>query len=176
MTLHMDLTRWSVLKSDQLCSMQLKIRSSVQSTKARPIADCDSDHELLIGKSIRPFRYDLNQILYNYTVEVMNRFKGLDQADRISEELWTEVLNIVQEAVTRTITKKKKCTVTHFSRCDPKDPHSKQVDVLCSSRTLCTKREAWFPLASSLSASGADYILEEFIGARKYRSIHASTA
>ena len=121
--------------------MQLKIRSSVQSTKARLRADYDSDHELLIGKSIRPFRYDLNQILYNYTVEVMNRFKGLDQADRISEELWTEVLNIVQEAVTRTITKKKKFTVTHLSRCDPKDAHSKQVDVLCSSRTLCTKTE-----------------------------------
>ena len=59
------------------------------------------------------------------------------------EELWTEVLNVVQEAVTRTITKKKKCTVAHLSRCDPKDSHilCKQVHVLCSSRTLCTKTE-----------------------------------
>ena len=53
--------------------------------------------------------YDLNQISYDYTVEVMNRFKGLDLVDRVSEELWTEVCNIVQEAVTKTILKKKKC-------------------------------------------------------------------
>ena len=73
----------------------------------------------------------------------MNRFKGLDPADRVLEELWTEVLNVVQKAVTRTITKKKKCTVAHLSRCDPKDSHilCKQVHVLCSSRTLCTKTE-----------------------------------
>jgi hypothetical protein len=73
----------------------------------------------------------------------MNRFKGLDPADRVLEELWTEVLNVVQEAVTRTITKKEKCTVAHLSRCDPKNPHilCKQVDVLCSSRTLCIKTE-----------------------------------
>ena len=53
--------------------------------------------------------YDLNQILYNYTVEVTNRFKGLDRIDRVPEELCTEVLNIVQETVTKTIPKKKKC-------------------------------------------------------------------
>jgi len=57
----------------------------------------------------RTFRYDLNQIPYDYTVEVMNRFKGLDLVDRVPEELWTEVHNIVQEAVTKTIPKKKKC-------------------------------------------------------------------
>ena len=68
-----------------------KCRNSTQSAKTRPGADCDSDHELLIaklrlklkkvGKTTRPFRYDLNQIYYNYTVELMNRFKGLDLID-----------------------------------------------------------------------------------------------
>ena len=62
-----------------------------------------------VGKITRPFRYDLNQILYDYTVKVTNRFKGLDLVDRVPEKLWTEVCNIVQEAVTRTIPKKKKC-------------------------------------------------------------------
>ena len=99
-----------------LCSP--KWRSSIQSAKTRPGADCGSDHELLIakfrlklnkvGKTTRPFRYDLNQIPYNYTVEVTNRFKGLDLI-RVPEELWTEVHNIVQEAMIKTILKKKKC-------------------------------------------------------------------
>ena len=62
-----------------------------------------------VGKTTRSFRYDLNQIPYDYNVEVMNRFKGLDLVDRVPEELWTEVHNIVQEAVTITIPKKKKC-------------------------------------------------------------------
>ena len=71
----------------------------------RPGADCGSDHELLIakfrlklkkiGKTTRSFRYDLNQIPYDYTVEVRNRFKGLDLIDKMSEELWTEVHNTV---------------------------------------------------------------------------------
>ena len=79
-------------------------------------ADCGSDHELLIakfrlklkkvGKTTRPFRYDLNQIPYDYTVEVRNRFKG---SDRVPEELWTEVRDLVQEALIKTSTKKKKC-------------------------------------------------------------------
>ena len=60
-----------------------------------------------VGKITRPFRYDLNQILYDYTVKVTNRFKGLDLVDRVPEELWTEVSNIVQEAVTKTILKKR---------------------------------------------------------------------
>ena len=60
------------------------------------------------GKITRPFRYDLNQIPYNYTVEVTNRFKGLDLIDRVPEELWMEVRDIVQEAVIKTIPKKKK--------------------------------------------------------------------
>ena len=94
-------------------------RSSIQSSKTRPGADCGSDHELLIAKfrlklkkvwkTIRPFRYDLNQIPYNYTVEVTNRFKGLDLIDRVPEELRTEAHSIVQEVVTKTISKKEKC-------------------------------------------------------------------
>ena len=60
-----------------------------------------------VGKTTRPFRYDLNQIPYDYTVEVTNRFKGLDLIDRVPEELWMEVHDIVQEAVFKTIPKKK---------------------------------------------------------------------
>ena len=65
--------------------------------------------ELNWGKVTRPFRYDLNQIPYDYTLEVMNRFKGLSLVDRVPEELWTEVHNIVQEAVMKTVPKKNKC-------------------------------------------------------------------
>ena len=61
------------------------------------------------GKTTRPFRYDLNQIPYNYTVKVTDRCKGLDLIDRLPEELWTEVHDIVQEVVIKTIPKKKKC-------------------------------------------------------------------
>ena len=60
-----------------------------------------------VGKTAKPFRYDLNQISYDYTVEVTNRFKGLDLIDRVPEELWTEVHDIVQEEVIKTIPKKK---------------------------------------------------------------------
>ena len=80
---------------------------------------CHKDHELLVakirlklkkvGKTTRPFRYDLNQIPYDYTVELTNRFKGLDPIDTVPEELWTEVCDIVQEAGIMTILKKKKC-------------------------------------------------------------------
>ena len=79
------------------------------SAKTRLEADCGSDHELLIekfrlklknvGKTTRSFTYDLNRILQDYTVEVTNEFKGLDLIDRVPEELWTEVHNIVQETV-----------------------------------------------------------------------------
>ena len=62
-----------------------------------------------LGKTTKPLRYDLNQIPYDYTVEVTNRFKGLDLLDRVAEDLWTEVHNIVQEVVTKIISKKKKC-------------------------------------------------------------------
>ena len=60
-------------------------------------------------QTTRPFRYDLNQISYDYTVEVTNRFKGLDLVDRMPEELWTKIHNTVKEVVTKTIPKKKKC-------------------------------------------------------------------
>ena len=93
-------------------------RNSIQSAKTRPGADCGSDHELLIakfrlklekvGKTTRIFKYDLNQIPYDYTVEVTNRCKRLDLIDRVPEELWIEVPDIVQEAM-MTIPKKKKC-------------------------------------------------------------------
>ena len=62
-----------------------------------------------VGKTTRPFSYDLNQIPYNYTVEVTNRFKGLNLLDRVPEELWMEVRDILQEAVVKTIPKEKKC-------------------------------------------------------------------
>jgi len=62
-----------------------------------------------VGKTTRPFRYDLNQIPYEYTVEVTNRFKGMDLIKRVPEELWMEVCDIVQEAVIKIIPKKKKC-------------------------------------------------------------------
>ena len=62
-----------------------------------------------VGKTTRPFRYDLNQIPYDYTVEVMNRFKELDLVDRVPEQPWTEVLNTVQKTLTKTMPKKKRC-------------------------------------------------------------------
>ena len=67
-----------------------------------------------VGKTTRPFGYDLNQIPYDYTVEVTNRFKGLDLIDRVPEELWTEVCDIVQEAVIKTIPKGKKCKMAKW--------------------------------------------------------------
>jgi len=98
-----------------LCSKRW--RSSIQSAKTRLKANCGSDLEFLIakfrlklkkvGKTTRPFRYDLNQILYNYTVDMRNRFKGLDLIDRVPDELWTEVCDIVQETGIKTIPKKK---------------------------------------------------------------------
>ena len=82
-----------------------------KSAKTSPGADCGSDHELLItkfrrklkkiGKAARPFRYDLNQIPYDYTVEVRNRFKGLDLIDRVSDELWTEVCTLYRRQGSR---------------------------------------------------------------------------
>ena len=67
-----------------------------------------------VGKTTRPFRYDLNQIPYDYTGEVRNRFKGLDLIDRVPDELWSEVHDIVQEAVIKTIPKKEKCKMTKW--------------------------------------------------------------
>ena len=106
-TLHIDITRWSTLKSVNYMLCSQRWRSSIHSTKTRPGSDCGSDHELLItkfrlklkkvGKTTRPFRYDLNKIPYDYTVEMRNRFKALDLIDRVPDELWTEVHDIVQE-------------------------------------------------------------------------------
>ena len=89
----------------------------MQSAKMRRGADCGSDHELLIakfrrkwkkvGKTARPFIYDLNQITYNYRVKVTNRFKGLDLIDRVLEELWMEACDIVQKAEIKTIPRKR---------------------------------------------------------------------
>ena len=88
-------------------------------SKTRFEVGCGSDHQFLIakirlklkkvGKTTRPFRCDLNQIPSDYTVEVTNRFKGLDLVDRVPKELWVEVHNTAQEAVTKTLAKKKKC-------------------------------------------------------------------
>ena len=100
-----------------ICSQRW--RSPTQLAKIRPGADCGSDHELLIakfmlklkkvGKITRPFRYELKQMPYDYTLELMNRFKGLNLVERMPEELWTEVHNTVQEAVIKTTPKIKKC-------------------------------------------------------------------
>ena len=89
-----------------------------QQQRKRLGADCGSDHELLItkfrvklkkvGKTARPFRYDLNQIPYDYTVEVRNRFNGLDLIDRVPDELWNEVHDIVEERGIKTIPMEKK--------------------------------------------------------------------
>ena len=92
---------------------------SIQSAETRWGADFGSYHELLIakfrlklkkvGKTTRPFWYDLNQIPYDYTVEVRNRFKGLDLIDRVPDQLWNEVCDTVEETGIKTILKKKKC-------------------------------------------------------------------
>ena len=105
-----------------LCSQRW--RSLIQLAKTRPGADCGLDHQLLIakfrlklkkvGKTTRPFMYDLNQIPHDYTVEVSSRFKGLDLVDRLPEELGMEVRNIVQEVMTKTIPKKKKYKQTNI--------------------------------------------------------------
>ena len=97
---------------------ETQVRSSIKSTKTRMGAECGSDHELLIsifrlklkkvGKTARPFRYDLDQIPYDYTVEVRNSFKGLDLIDRVPDELWNDVRDIVQETGIKTIHMEKK--------------------------------------------------------------------
>ena len=95
------------------------MESCIQSAKTRQGADCGSDYELLIAKyrlklkkiekTTRPFRYDLNQIPYDYAVEVTTRFKVLYLIDRVPEELWMEARDIVHEALIKIIPKEKKC-------------------------------------------------------------------
>ena len=99
-------------------SLQPMMEKFYTVSKIRSRADCGSDNELIaksrlklkkVRKTIRPFRYDLDKIPYNYTVKVTKRFKGLNLIDRLPEELWTELCDIVQEAMIKTNPKKKKC-------------------------------------------------------------------
>ena len=117
-TLHMDINRWLTPKSDWLYSLQLKMEKlyTVSKNKTRswlwfrswtPYCQIQTEIEE-VGKTTRPFRYDLNQIPYDYTVEARNRFKGLDLTDRVPDELWMEVHDIVQKIGIKTIPKKKK--------------------------------------------------------------------
>ena len=118
-TPNMDITRWSTPKSDWLFSLQLKMEKLFTVSKNKSsswlwlrswTAYAKFRLELKkVGKTTRPFRYDLNKIPYDYTVEVSNKFKGLDLIDRVPEELWTEICNIVQEAMAKTTPKDKKC-------------------------------------------------------------------
>ena len=118
-TLYMDITRWSTPKSDWLYSLQPKMETLYTVNKNKTRSWLWLDHELLITKfrlkfkkvwkTTRPFRYDLNHIPYDYIVEGRNRFKGLDLIDRVPDELWTEVRDIVQETGIKTIPMEKKC-------------------------------------------------------------------
>ena len=102
-----------------MSSIEFPRTGFIQSAKTRLGADCGSDHELLIanfrlklkkvGKTTSLFKYELNQVPYNYTMEVRNRFKGLYLIDRMPDELWNEVHDIVQQTGSKTIPKKKKC-------------------------------------------------------------------
>ena len=119
----MDIKRWSTPKSDWLYSLQPKMEKLYTKlyTKSKNMTRSwfGSDHELLIAifrltlnkvrKTTRSFRYDLNQIPNDYTVKVRNRFKELDLIDRVPDELWSEVCDIVQETWIKTIPKTKKC-------------------------------------------------------------------
>ena len=118
-TLHMDITRWSTLKSDWLYSLHPKMEKLYTVTKNKMGSRLWLRSWTLlvkfrlklkkVGKTTRPFRYDLNQIPYDYTVEVRNRFKDLDLIDRMPDELWNEIRDIVQETGIKTIYMKKKC-------------------------------------------------------------------
>ena len=118
-TLHIDITSWQTSKSDWLYYLQPHMEKHYTVSKNRtrgwlwlrswtPIAKFRLKLKK-VGKTTRPFGYDLNQIHYVYTVEVRNRFKGLDLIDRVPDELWMEICDIVQETGIKTILKKKKC-------------------------------------------------------------------
>ena len=114
--LHMDITRWSIPKLDGLYALQPKMEKLCTVSKNKTwiwlwlrwwASYCKFRFKSKkVGQTNRPFRYDLNQVSNDCTVEVMNRFKGLDLVHRVPEELWTEVHNILQEVVTKTIPKK----------------------------------------------------------------------
>ena len=120
MTLHMDFTRWSTLKSDWLYSLQSKMEKLYTVSKNKTgswlwlrswTPNCKFRLKLKkVGKTTRPFRYDLIQIPNDYTTEMTNRIKGLDLIDRVPEELWTQACNIVQEAVTKSSLRKRNAT------------------------------------------------------------------
>ena len=118
-TVHMNITRWLILKSDWLYSSQPKMERLCTVSRNKtgswlwlrswtPYCQIQTQIEKA-GKTTRPFRYDLSQIPYDYTVEVTNIFKQLYLIDRVPEELWTEVHDIKQEAVIKTTPKKRKC-------------------------------------------------------------------
>ena len=116
-TIHMDITRWSISNQIDYIICSQRLRNYIQSAKTSPGADCGSDHVLLIAKlrlkwktvrkTTRPIRYDLNQIPYDYTVEMTNRFKGLDLIDRIPEELWMEVRKLYRRQWSRASPRKR---------------------------------------------------------------------
>ena len=118
-TLHMDITRWPILKSDWLYSLKPKMEKLYTVSKNKTGNLLWLNHELLIAKfrlklkkvrkTTRPFRYDLNQIPRIIQWKWQNRFKGLDLIDRVPEELWREVHETVQETGIKTIPKKKEC-------------------------------------------------------------------
>ena len=104
MILHMDITKMVNIKIRLITLSAAEDGETIQSAKIRPGVDYAQDHQLLIVRfrlklkivrKTRPLRYDLNQVLYDYTVEGMNRFKRLNLVDRVPEELWAEVCNIV---------------------------------------------------------------------------------
>ena len=115
-TLHMDIPDGQYRNQTDYILCSQRWRSSIQSAKTRLGADCGLDHEPLlakfrlklkkVGKTTRLFQYDLNQILYDYTVEVTNRFKGLDLIDRVPEELWMEFMTLYRRQWTRPFPKK----------------------------------------------------------------------
>ena len=119
-TVHMAITRWSTLKLDWLYSLQPKMEKLYIVSKIKigswlwlrswtPYCFKFRLKLKKVGRTTRPFSYDLNQIPYDYTMEVTNRFKGLDLIDRVPEELWMEVHKLVQESVVKTNPKRKKC-------------------------------------------------------------------
>ena len=113
----MDITRWLTPKSYWLYSLQPKMEKFYTVSKNKTgswlrLRSWIAKFRLKLNKveiTTRPFRYDLNQIPYDYTVEVANRFKGLDLIDKVPKKIWTEVHDILQDAVIKTISKKKKC-------------------------------------------------------------------
>ena len=135
------------------------IKSSIKSAKTRPGANCGLYHEHLIaefelklkkiGKTTRPFRYDPNQIPYEYTMEVMNRFKGSDLVNRMPEELGMEVPNTVQEVVTKTIPKKKK-----WKKAKWLSEEALQLDVKRNKRQ--GRKERIYPMLSRVSGKSKE--------------------